>query len=123
MCITIFLQYEKSRQKNPRFVSDVYDTQAWKARMRLLETYPADTYLLLLFCIDSINLFKNLGYALTPGEFVILNLPPRFRTKVEHIMLSLLVPSKLKAKSQQKYFDYLIKTELNPLVTTGIQHS
>ena len=77
---------------------------------------------MILFCIDAIPAFKNITISLMPGEFIILNLPPGFRTKPEWIMMSLLIPSKLTATSQKKYFDYVVENELNPLVTTGIRH-
>ena len=80
-------------------------------------------YLQLLACMDAISAFKNLGMSLMPFEFVFMNLPPRFRTKVEYMMLSLLLPFTLKPQEQKKYFDYVIETDLNPMLTTGIRYS
>ena len=72
--------------------------------------------------MDAIPAFKNLGMSLMPFEFVMMNLPPKFRTKAQFMLLSLLIPSTLKAQEQKKCFDYVVETELNPLFTTGIRY-
>ena len=55
-----------------------------------------------------------------PAEFQILSLPPQLRTNPDFMLLSLLIPATLKESSQKKYFDYLVKAELNYLATTGL---
>ena len=57
-----------------------------------------------------------------PFEYAIMNLPPGLRMKVCYMLLSLLIPSSLKPEAQKKYFDYVVDTELNPLLTTGIRY-
>ena len=56
-----------------------------------------------------------------PAEFQILSLPPKLRTNTNYMLLSLLIPAKLKEASQKKYFDYLVDAELNYLATTGLR--
>ena len=116
------LQYAKSRRKNANFASDVYDCKAWQRRMELVKAWPDDDCIMLLICIDAIAAFKNGGMSLMPAEFMILNLPPQFRSKPDYMFLSLLIPAHLKATAQKRYFDYLVDTELNPLATTGFIH-
>ena len=75
----------------------------------------------LLFCIDDIPAFRiNYGGSLMSAEFQILSLPPKLRNNPDFMMLIMLIPARLKAASQKKYFDYLVDTELNYLSTTGV---
>ena len=55
-----------------------------------------------------------------PGEFVILSLPPWLRYKANNILMSVLIPERLSAGSQRKYFKRMIRDELNVLVREGI---
>ena len=55
-----------------------------------------------------------------PGEFVILSLPPWMRYKVNNILISVLIPESMKARSQRKFFRRMIQDEFNVLVRTGI---
>lgn len=55
-----------------------------------------------------------------PGEFVILSLPPWLRYKVNNILMSVLIPESMTARSQRKFFRRMIKDEFNVLVRTGI---
>ena len=95
-------------------MSDVYDCKAWKERF-------GDEWLIVLqFCIDAIPAFKNMGMSLMPGEFLNLSLPPQVRTRPEFMLLSMLMPSSLKAAAQKKYLDFLC-IELNMLSTIGLR--
>ena len=111
------IQYEQKRTKTPNIISDVFDSPYWRKKMG-----PVDDNLriALLFCIDAIQAFKKKGQSLMPAEFQILSLPPKFRTKPEFMLLSLLIPAQLKARAQKKYFDYVVETELNLMTTTGL---
>ena len=55
-----------------------------------------------------------------PAEFQILSLPPQFRSKLQFMLLVLLIPATLKPLQQKKYFDYLSE-ELNYLATVGLR--
>ena len=77
----------------------------------------------MLFCIDAIPAFKEkYGYSLMPAVHKVLSLPPTLRNKSEYMMLTMLIPSKLKEGAQKKYFDYLVEVELNPMATIGLSN-
>ena len=75
----------------------------------------------LIFCMDGTAIYD--GCSVTPAEYQNVNLPPKLRAKAEYMMLSLLLPTELKAIAQQKYFDYLVAVELNPLAAVGVRHA
>ena len=79
------------------------------------------THLYFLFCIDGIPAFKVNGITLMPAEFLLLSLPPWMRYKEDNMFISMLIPSTLSAKSQKKYFDYVLATDINPMVRDGLQ--
>ena len=114
-----FWQYERVRKRNPDgIISDVFDTPMWKKKMGPWQLDRIG----LLFCIDAIPAFKSKnGVSLMPAEFQILSLPPKLRTDTDFMLLTLLIPSKLKESSQKKYFDYIVDAELNYLATTGLR--
>ena len=67
-----------------------------------------------LFCIDAIPAFeKKYGVSLMPALLKNLSVPPQLRSKGEHMFMVILIPSKLIAAAQKKYFDYLVEVELN----------
>ena len=74
----------------------------------------------LIFCMDGTSIYD--GCSVTPAEFQNASLPPKLWVKSEYTMLSLLLPTKLKAVSQKKYFDFLVAVELNPLAAVGVRH-
>ena len=77
-----------------------------------------------LFCIDAFPAFhqKRKGaISLCPAEFINLSLPPNLRYDPDNILIWLIVPNELSARSQLKYFKYLTTHELNPLQTVGLQ--
>ena len=74
----------------------------------------------LLFCVDAIPAFAAGTLSLKPMEFINLSLPPGIRSKAEHIMLLMLLPSSLaKGPAQKKYYDFAAEFELNDLATKG----
>ena len=74
----------------------------------------------MLFCMDGTAIYD--GLSVTPAEYQVLSLHPSLRVKPEWMFLSLLMPTKLKAASQKKYFDFLVAAELNPLAAVGVRH-
>ena len=72
-------------------------------------------------CGDGIPAFsfaKNLS--LVPYEFTNWSLPPALRSKLDNILLLMLIPDSLKGGRAKKYFDFAAKFELNELYTTGV---
>ena len=83
----------------------------------------SDDRIALLFCIDAIPAFKKkYGVSLMPAVVKFLSLAPQLRSKVEYMMMVMLIPAHLKPAAQKKYFDYLAEVELNDLATIGISH-
>lgn len=73
-----------------------------------------------LFCMDGTAIYD--GCSVTPAEYINLNLSPALRSKAKYMFLSALLPTKMKAVSQKKYFDFIIAKELNPLAAVGVTH-
>ncbi len=111
------LEHEFSRPHNPRLFSDVYDAPAWKEFMG--DIVAPNNRIGLQFCVDGIPAFSANTLSLKPAEFVNLSLPPSVRSKVENILLLMLLPSKLKADQAKKYYDFAAKFELNDLFHQG----
>ena len=77
-----------------------------------------------LLCIDGFPAFnqKRKGaISLCPGELINLSLPPHMRYDPDNIMIWLLVPNEMSAAAQLKYFQYVTRTELNPLQSNGLR--
>ena len=111
------LRHEYERPRNEAFMSDVYDSPAWKQFMGAA-TSPLQR-IGLLFCVDAIPAFAAGTLSLKPMEFINLNLPPGVRTKAENIMILMLLSSSIKGVGQKKYYDFAAEFELNDLATTG----
>ena len=112
------LNHEFDRPSNDAYMSDVYDSPAWKAFMEAPE-FPIQR-IGLLFCVDGIPAFAAGTLSLKPMEFINLSLPPGVWSKSENIMLLMLLPSSLpKGKGQKKYYDWAAAFELKELATTG----
>ena len=110
------INHEHDRPSNENFVSDVYDTDAWR---NLVADCGGDLRIILQFCIDAIPAFANNSLSLKPAEFINLSLPPAIRSKAANILLLMLVPASMK-RGQKKYFDFAARYELNELCATGI---
>jgi len=112
-------QHEFERPRNNNYVTDVYDTPAWRKFMGPV-TFPIQR-IGLQFCVDAIPAFAAGTLSLKPAEFINLSLPPSERAKSENILLSMLLPANLpKGQSQKKYFDFIADFELNEMATIGI---
>ena len=108
------------RKKGPdNIVSDVYDCDAWQCRFGIPSI--GNNRIVVLYCTDGIPAFKSKGVSLMPGMYIILSLPPHLRYKPQYMLLSVLIPSSLKAASQKKFYDYIVANELNPLAVVGIR--
>ena len=111
------LQHEFFRPKNANFLSDVYDSPAWKEFMGSC-VYP-NGRIGLQFCVDGIPAFSANTLSLKPAEFVILSLPPAVRHRIENILLLMLLPSTMKNDQAKKYYDFAATFELNDLFDNG----
>ena len=70
--------------------------------------------------MDGIPAFSANTLSLKPAEFVVLSLPPALRTKVDNILLLMLLPSSMKADQSKKYYDFASRYELKHLSTHGV---
>lgn len=76
-----------------------------------------------LVCMDGFPAFhmKRKGsISLMPAELINLSLPPHMRYDPDNMMVWMLIPHDMSAKSQLKYFDYVTSMELNPIATDGV---
>ena len=76
-----------------------------------------------LFCVDGIPAFhqKHKGSpTLTIAELINLSLAPHIRYNPDNMNCFALIPSELSPESLLKFFQYIIRTELNPLQTRGV---
>ena len=109
------------------FLSDVYDCSAWKELMGpfvRVGNYILLTRIGLLLCIDgfpAFNLKRKGAVSLMPAEFINLSLPPHLRYDPDNMIPWMLIPDEMGATSQLKYFNHVIKTELNPLCSDGVR--
>ena len=111
------VQHEFFRPRNEEVMSDVYDAPAWKDFMGAV-VYP-NNRIGLLFCIDGIPAFAANTLSLKPAELVNLSLPPAVRSKIENILLMMLLPSSMKGEDAKKYYDFASTYELQDLYTNG----
>ena len=81
---------------------------------------PDAIVLRLLCCLDGIPAFTCNGISLMPCEYMLLNLPPWIRFKVENIFISMLIPHTLSPQAQRKYFNKVIEVDLNPMAREGL---
>ena len=82
----------------------------------------SDTIILctgLQLCVDGIPAFSANTKSLKPLDFVNLSLPPTQRTRVENMLLMMLLPTDIKGVQQKKYFDFAANHELNDLFYNG----
>lgn len=73
--------------------------------------------------MDGIPAFSANTLSLKPAELVNLSLPPGVRSKVENMLLLMLLPSTMKGDQAKKYYDFAAKYELNNLFETGAYSS
>ncbi len=76
-----------------------------------------------LLCIDGVPAFNNNhkgAPSLNIAELINLSQGPHLRYNPDNMLPWLLLPDDMSANDQLKFFDYITKTELNPLQTTGV---
>ena len=111
-------QHEYLRPRNRHLITDVYDGTAWKKFMGPCD-YP-NKRLGLLGCGDGIPAFAAGTLSLKPWMFMNMSLPPSLRSKLQYMLLFMLLQQSIKPKGQKKYFDFAAKHELDELFSIGI---
>ena len=112
------LEHEFERPRNRDLITDVYDTPAWKDFLGAVMS--PNNRMGLQFCVDGIPAFSANTLSLKPAEFVNLSLPPTERSKIENILLLMLLPNSMKGDQSKKYYDFAARYELNDLFNTGV---
>lgn len=111
------IQHEFERPSNADYITDVYDTPAWKDFMGPVK-YPNDR-IGLQMCVDGIPAFAADTFSLKPLAFLNFSLSPCIRGKANFLLLMMLLPATLK-QGQKKYYDFAATYELNRLSSEGI---
>ena len=76
-----------------------------------------------LLCVDGVPAFnakKKGAISLKPAELICLSQSPSIRYDPDNMMCWMLIPETMSTENQTKYFNYVIKTELNPLYRHGV---
>ena len=115
-----FLKHEMKRPHNPKYMSDVYDAPMWVRVAGHFDRRGRLTRILLQYCMDGIPAFSYGGLSVKPCEFLILNLPPTLRFKVNNMLLHMLIPNHLKGQAAKKYYDWAAAFEMNDLHARGV---
>ena len=71
-----------------------------------------------LLCVDAVPAFHSNhkgSVSMMPAELINLSLPPHLRYDPDNMLCWLLIPAGMSATDQLKYFEFVIRTELNPL--------
>ena len=111
------IQHEYERPRNPDYITDVYDTAAWREFMGPPK-YPNDR-IGFQICVDGIPAFAANTFSLKPLACMNFSLSPAVRGKVRFMLLMMLIPATLK-EGQKKYYDFAAQYELNRLSSEGI---
>ena len=76
-----------------------------------------------LLCVDAVPAFNKMkkgGISLKPAELINLSTSPSVRYDPDNMMCWMLIPDNMSTANQMKYFEYVIKHELNPLYRHGV---
>ena len=95
----------------------VYDCAWWKECFGTI-TRGKITRIGLLMCVDAVPAFNanhKGSVSLMPTELINLSLPAHLRYDPDNMIIWMLIPADMSAKAQLKYFNYIVKHELNPL--------
>ena len=98
-------------------MSDVYDGQVWKEFLGP-PTTPLK-HIILHFCMDGIPAFQCGSLSFKPGMCANYSVAPPLRMKPEYMLLLTLMPTNIKGFAQKKFFDYIVRRDLNELYETG----
>jgi len=124
------VRHHDAQRQNPNYITDVYDTPWWQESMGPVKIQCRNgrrkillTRMGFLLCIDGVPAFhgKHKGApTLCPAELINLSLPPHLRYDPDNMMCWLLIPNEYSSETQLKFFNYVIKCELNPLISEGV---
>ena len=102
--------------------ADVYDCPWWNELMGPV-TPGKITRAGLLMCVDAVPAFNHNrkgAISFMPMELVNLSLPPHMRYDPDNMITWMLIPSDMSVNAQLKYFEYVVKAELNALQEHGV---
>ena len=113
------LLHELDRPRNPDLMADIFDAPRWAQIMgpptRTL------TRIGVQYCVDGIPAFaRKSTLSVKPAQFIILSLPPWLRYQARHMLVQMLIPSRLKGKAAKKYYDFVGEDEMNELRRDGV---
>lgn len=114
------LRYEATRPRNRKFWTDVFDTPRWRRVMGVCDNEDRTTRIALQLCVDSFTAFAYGGMSVKPLEFILLNLPPNLRMRVQNMLLCMLIPAELKGHQARKYYDWAADFEIKNLHFRGV---
>ena len=101
--------------------ADVYDSEWWRECMGPVTSRLERLGFLL--CVDAIPAFNNNqkgSVSLNIAELICLSQGPHLRYNPDNMLAWLLIPDDMAADVQLKFFDYVIKKEINPLSVAGV---
>ena len=112
------IQYPKNRPRRFSVISDVFDGTVYKRIRR--DAGNCEDFLTLGFCADAIMVDKRQSRSVLPVILSVFNFDPRIRYHAEdNMLLTFLLPPKMKTKSAHKFYA-LLEDELATLYYTGI---
>ena len=124
-------ELERNARHNRNYVTDVYDTKWWQDNMGSVKVVIFNgrrrkllSRMGFLLCIDGVPAFheKHKGApTLCPAELINLSQGPHERYDPDNMMSWMLIPNEYSAETQEKFFKYVIETEMNPLMTEGVE--
>ena len=111
------IKYPDERPRRFYSRSDVFDGTVYK---RLRRGARCEYFLALGYCADAIQVDKRMTRNILPAILSICNYDPRIRYHAaDNLLLTFLLPPKLKTKSAHKFYE-LLEDELNELYYKGI---
>jgi len=113
------LMFEATRQRNDYIYSDVFDTPRWRRVMGVCDGEHL-TRIAVQLCVDAFAAFAYGGVSVKPLEFIILNLAPTLRMRVQNMLLCMLIPAHLKGDQSRKYYDWAADFEIKDLHFRGV---
>ena len=112
------LRYPDERPRRFYSRSDVFDGSVYKRIRR--GSGKCEHFVSLVYCADAVMVDKRKSRSVLPGVLSILNYDPRIRQHaVMNMLLTFLLPPKIKTNSAQKFYA-LLEEELNELYYNGI---
>ena len=113
-------EYHRPLCGNPNLMSDVYDSPRWADRIGRAATNDL-VRIVVQLCVDGIPAYKRKhALSVKPVQFLVLSLPPWLRYQAQHMLISMLIPARLKGDASKKYYDFAAK-EMNELHLLGVR--